>query len=81
MKIKAKYCKEIEVIDELSQEEINDLLNENILPDRFDCIADNIDNEKPLMFQNWEEIPCKMDESPIIKLINLVRQKLRKENR
>ena len=53
MIVKAKYYKEIEVIDDISKEEI-DRICQYGMPDRFDCMADDIDNEKPLEFDSWE---------------------------
>lgn len=53
MIVKAKYHKEIEVIDEITQEEI-DRIPLYGMPDRFDGMADQIDNERPLEFSQWE---------------------------
>ncbi len=53
MIVKAKYHKEIEVTDDISEEEI-DRICQYGMPDRFDCMADDIDNEKPLEFDSWE---------------------------
>ena len=58
MIVKAKYHKEIEVTDDISQEEI-DRICQYGMPDRFDCMADEIDNEKPLEFGSWEFVEDK----------------------
>lgn len=58
MIVKAKYHKEIEVIDDISQEEI-DRICQYGMPNRFDCMADEIDNEKPLEFSSWSYVEDK----------------------
>lgn len=55
MIVKAKYHKEIEVIDEITKEEI-DRIPLYGMPDRFDCMADQIDNEQPLELDYWEYV-------------------------
>lgn len=53
MIVRAKYYKEIEVVDEITKEEI-DRIPLYGMPDRFDGMADQIDNERPLEFSQWE---------------------------
>lgn len=53
MVVKAKYYKEVEVTDDISQEEIDHICKYG-MPDRFDCMADEIDNDQPLEFESWE---------------------------
>lgn len=53
MIVKAKYYKEVEVIDEITEEEIERIPLHG-MPSRFDCMADQIDNEQPLEFNHWE---------------------------
>lgn len=53
MVVKAKYYKEVEVVDEITEEEI-DRIPLHGMPSRFDGMADQIDNEKPLEFNHWE---------------------------
>jgi hypothetical protein len=58
MIVKAKYYKEIEVTDDISKEEIERICKSG-MPDRFDCMADEIDNEKPLEFMSWSYVDDK----------------------
>lgn len=58
MIVKAKYYKEIEVMDDISEEEIERICRYG-MPDRFDCMADDIDNEKPLEFVCWSYVEDK----------------------
>jgi hypothetical protein len=58
MIVKAKYKKEIEVIDEISEEEIGRICQYG-MPDRFDCMADDIDNDQPLEFSSWSFVEDK----------------------
>ncbi len=47
MKVIAKYVKEVEVSDDISEDEIKDIKDKGI-PYRFDCMADAVDDIKPL---------------------------------
>jgi len=58
MIVKAKYHKEIEVTDDISQEEIDRICKYG-MPDRFDCMADEIDNVQPLEFSSWSYVEDK----------------------
>lgn len=58
MIVKAKYHKEIEVTDDISQEEI-DRICQYGMPDRFDCMADEMDNVQPLEFSSWSYVEDK----------------------
>ena len=55
MIVKAKYYKEIEVVDKITKEEI-DCIPLYGMPSRFDGMADQIDNEQPLKFNYWEYV-------------------------
>lgn len=55
MIVRAKYYKEVEVVDEITEEEI-DRIPLYGMPDRFDGMADQIDNEQPLELKHWEYI-------------------------
>ena len=61
--VRAKYFKEVEVTDEISKEEI-ERISKYGMPDRFDGMADQIDNEKPLEFVHWDYVPDKYHEEP-----------------
>lgn len=58
MIVKAKYYKEVEVTDDITEEEIERICRYG-MPDRFDCMADDIDNEKPLEFVSWDYVSDK----------------------
>lgn len=66
--VKIKYCKEVTVEDELTVDEIERIPLHGV-PDRIDCMADEIDNVQPLQLVSWGFIPDNyfdnnMDESP-----------------
>ena len=56
--VRAKYIKEIEVVEEVTDEEIERIAKYG-MPDRVDGMADQIDNEQPLEFVRWEYVPDK----------------------
>jgi hypothetical protein len=58
MIVKAKYHKEIEITDDISEEEINRICQYG-MPDRFDCMADEMDNVQPLEFSSWSYVEDK----------------------
>lgn len=58
MIVKAKYHKEIEITDDISEEEI-DRICQYGMPDRFDCMADEMDNVQPLEFSSWSYVEDK----------------------
>lgn len=66
--VKIKYSKEVVVKDELTIDEIERIPLCGV-PDRIDCMADEIDNVQPLQLVSWGFIPDyyfdnNMDESP-----------------
>lgn len=60
MRVKALYGKEVEIIDEITQDEI-DSIDDRGMPLRFDGMADQIDNIKPLTFIKWSYYDEKED--------------------
>lgn len=54
--VKIKYRKEVVVEDELTVDEIERIALHGV-PDRIDCMADEIDNTQPLEFVCWSFIP------------------------
>jgi len=55
MQVRARYFKEIEIIDDATEEEIKKFDTEG-MPARFDGMADEVDNKKPLLFLDYEII-------------------------
>lgn len=53
MKLKAIFTKTVEVTDYLSDEELEQVKKDNVAPERFELMADAIDNEQPLEFKSF----------------------------
>lgn len=75
MKVIAKYIKEVKVSDDMSEDEIKDIKDKG-MPYRFDCMADAVDDIKPLSLSslsyNGTEYKINDAEEEIYKVIKFI---------